>query len=363
MIPKVDLISSLDGSEIKETVEMDTRSIGKQFLELVDWKKLYFRLLDYRHQKGWSNLVFDMNTLKEIIEKNEYTLYCPEQLIRPVKFENLWQVEEIVTSILKKYLSSFYTRRKNSWMRNNIEIVPLSEDHGNLSIEEYSLKVENTEYDDIVKEEIVPYRTEEQWKTLIPKEEEALVGNRIKRLYFDRHFYQPLLVQPDKIESHPEGLNPGETEFIKDLNIFYQTNQSLFEDAELYVLRNLPRKGVGFYDTSYFYPDFILWMIKGDKQHMIFVDPKGLVHAFDALSEEKIELFKDIKILERDIQTRLGYENITLDSFIVSVTPYRNIRGTFHLLPRTELEKHHILFQHDDKMHYIEKLFKAVIAS
>jgi hypothetical protein len=33
---------------------------------------------------------------------------------------------------------------------------------------------------------------------------------------------------------------------------------------------------VSFYDTSDFYPDFILWVKDGDRQRVVFVEPHGM---------------------------------------------------------------------------------------
>jgi len=71
--------------------------------KILDWQKIYFALLDYRRLKGWSNLIFDKETLKEIVEKRLYELYCPETYIIPKRFEDLSRLAEIVEMILKRY--------------------------------------------------------------------------------------------------------------------------------------------------------------------------------------------------------------------------------------------------------------------
>ena len=44
-----------------------------------------------------------------------------------------------------------------------------------------------------------------------------------------------------------------------------------------FLLRNLTRgKGVGFFDSSGFYPDFILWVKGKDGQRIVFIDPHGM---------------------------------------------------------------------------------------
>ena len=48
-------------------------------------------------------------------------------------------------------------------------------------------------------------------------------------------------------------------------------------DRELYLIRNLTRRrGVSFFDDYMYYPDFIVWLIDDDSQHVIFLGPEGL---------------------------------------------------------------------------------------
>jgi hypothetical protein len=64
-----------------------------------------------------------------------------------------------------------------------------------------------------------------------------------------------------------------------------------------------------------FHPDFILWLLVGDQQHVIFVDPKGIRNI--GATDPKIQFHADIKTIEH----RLGDPNVRLESFIISNTP------------------------------------------
>ena len=85
---------------------------------------------------------------------------------------------------------------------------------------------------------------------------------------------------------------------------------------QTYLLRNRSRgRGVGFFEAGNFHPDFILWLLAGDRQHVTFVDPKGIRNI--GVDDPKIRFFETIKEIER----RLGDPKVALDSFIVSRTP------------------------------------------
>jgi hypothetical protein len=73
--------------------------------------------------------------------------------------------------------------------------------------------------------------------------------NELPNIHFDRHLYQPLLVQRgDRIRTDPPGLNKSEQQFVKDLREYVrkEANKAL-ADKEVFLLRNLSRgKGIVF---------------------------------------------------------------------------------------------------------------------
>jgi hypothetical protein len=180
-----------------------------------------------------------------------------------------------------------------------------------------------------------------------------------KNAYFKGHLYQPLLAKQDsgRIVTIPVGLNEGETRFVEDLSNYLQENP---RTDEIYLLRNLTRsRGVGFYESHSFYPDFIMWIKMAEKQIIVFIDPKGLTHL--GLEDPKLKLHEYIR---DQIQPELGTPNVKLDAFIVSVTPYRLVtktHGQSIALKNFEKDKH-VLFQYTDagipNTSYVERLFE-----
>ena len=118
-------------------------------------------------------------------------------------------------------------------------------------------------------------------------------------------------------------------------------------------MRNPSRKGIGFFETKNFYPDFVLWTIKGDEQTITFIDPKGLVMV--DYDDEKLELYKKIKEIEAEINKREGLK-IKLNSFILSQTNYGDLNWG---VSKDTLKEKNILFL-EDGLNVIEQLFVKI---
>lgn len=103
---------------------------------------------------------------------------------------------------------------------------------------------------------------------------------------------------------------------------------------------------MGFFEAGNFHPDFILWLLAGVQQQIIFVDPKGIRNL--GPSDPKIMFYETIK----EIECRLGDPTVNLQSFIVSNTPSATMR-TLWYMEKNEMQKRHILFQEEDKDSYI----------
>ncbi|MCA1917509.1 hypothetical protein [Methanospirillum hungatei] len=116
--------------------------------------------------------------------------------------------------------------------------------------------------------------------------------------------------------------------------------------------------GVGLFETAYFYPDYIFWMIQGDRQQIVFLDPYGLAHDTDK-DREKHNLCKNIrKEYEPFIQKRLKEKGITteilLDAYIISVTDQKTVSETFRGMPT----KSHVVYQKNPG--YIREIFEGL---
>mgnify|MGYP001171486780 CR=1 FL=1 len=145
-------------------------------------------------------------------------------------------------------------------------------------------------------------------------------------------------------------LNKGELRFVEDLKAFHDANADFFKTRELYLLRNLSKgRGVGFFEAGNFHPDFILWLLADGKQHVIFVDPKGIRNL--GPSDPKIQFHQSIK----EIEKRLGDAYLHLHSFIVSNTHSATMRMLWNM-EKEEMQKRHVLFQEEDKDSYIKTM-------
>ncbi|MCX7024684.1 MAG: SNF2-related protein [Spirochaetes bacterium] len=82
---------------------------------------------------------------------------------------------------------------------------------------------------------------------------------------------------PDTMSARLAPLSKSERHFVEDIKSFHDCNTECFETRDLYLLRNLSKgRSIGFFKAGNFYPDFILWLLAGGKQHVILVDPKGI---------------------------------------------------------------------------------------
>ena len=339
------------------TTYMQPKFIDNKLLNILDWNEILFSILQYKNEKGWHNFIVTKENLKQIMYQQKYQLFCPDTYLQnPGKtFSEIYErVTNLVITILKKYFERFYAHKRNAWEKEKYKVDILQETDENI-LKEYRLRV--AEDDQKLIEEIK--------KLIETKEIFKAKGNiTLSNAYFQNHLYQPLLIRPNtnKIITIPVGLNEGEAKFVEDLSNYLKTNPDNLRDCEIYLLRNLTRsKGIGFFQTSTFYPDFILWIIKGKQQKIIFIDPKGLTFIRD-LEHPKLNLHKYLK---NQVENALNDKQVKLDAFIVSYTPYNKVEQIFrnYHVGRTDLETDkHILFQYEgERIHnptYIEKMFE-----
>jgi hypothetical protein len=172
--------------------------------------------------------------------------------------------------------------------------------------------------------------------------------------------HQPLIhLGKGAITVSPVALNKGEKNFVEHLRTFYETEVEFFEDRQLYLLRNMSRgRGIGFFEAGNFHPDFIVWLLVGDKQYVTFVDPKG-IRNLQGPEDPKIAFHATIK----EIEERLGDPNVVLNSFIISNTALSDVKWwTPEGMTKDDFEDHHVLFQvEEDESTYIEKMLVRVL--
>ena len=311
-------------------------------LELVDWEKAYIDLLEYKERKGLVNLAIRPDTPKKILTTTEptrlYTLIADETVVKPTSFAATALLQEAVETILRKYVDKFYRVRQERWDSEHMVYRVLDDEDPNF--QDYTVKIARGE-DELI--DAVQKLIEEGER--IYREETY----ELPRIYFDRHLYQPLLIERgDKIKSEPPGLNDSERQFVKDMREYCRAEKDKsLADKEVYLLRNLSRgKGIGFFDKRGFYPDFILWIKDASTQRIIFIEPHGLIHAEAYQHDDKAQLHELLPQLAKAIGKRAGLKNVIMDSYIISATSYEDLRTKYDdgTWDKTRFAEAHILF-------------------
>jgi hypothetical protein len=321
----------------------------------LDLDHIYFELERFKAERGWYNLNLTRPGIAELLaDQSWYRLLIPPEELAFDSFERVRLWEEIALSLLKKYTERYYTFRKREWEMPHLEYRNLEGDDPNfLCVKEspdqgyYRILIDKSQ------EEIVAKL--EELKAAIGKGElKPWEFQGIKAIWFGRHLYQPLLyLDSSVVEISPAPLNKGERLFVEDLKAFREGNAPFFEGKELYLLRNLSKgRGVGFFEAGNFHPDFILWLLVGGKQHVIFVDPKGIRNL--GPTDPKIRFHETIK----EIEKRLGDPDVHLQSFIVSNTPSATMQMLWNM-KKVEMHERHVLFQEEDKDSYVRSMLAS----
>jgi hypothetical protein len=332
-------------------VDQDARLLPEH-VAFLNLDALYFALVRYKEERSWSNLTVQRHIVGQILaDDGWYSLTAPKAALsfdgpEPLRRIPIWQ--EIALSLLKKYVERFYKHAREKFEAPLRMYAPLQENDPNF-IPEYQIAAPSDS----------PFLSH-----LRKIKDELVAGTftgcefgNLNALAWDRHLYKPLLYLGSKdIEIKPVPLNEGERDFVIDLRSYYASNLAFFADKELYLLRNLSSgKGVGFFEAGNFYPDFILWLLIGDRQYITFIDPKGIRQL--GPNDTKILFSQTIK----DIEAQLGDPDVILDSYIVSGTRRRALASWG--LSDQQFRDRHVLFRLDDPTTYIETMLQMILTN
>jgi hypothetical protein len=354
--PKIQAQQSKGVGPTSDTAVMEVGVFGDKHLAFMDLDAIYFELQHFKNERSWYNLNLPRESIMKLLRNSHwYRLYIPSAEMEFSRFDRVRRWEEIAVALLKKYIDRYYKHKKQEWEADHLEYHELREDDPNF-VQEYRLLIDESAEN--IKVGLEALKDQINKKTFKAKCE---IGN-LSAYWFGSHLYQPLLhlSKSQLIEVSPVSLNDGERDFVLDLKKFHDEDKDFFKDRELFLLRNVSKRGIGFFEAGNFYPDFILWLLVGKKQYVTFVDPKGLRQLDDGSSNPKVQFYRTIK----DIESRLHKSDtsVILNSFIVSPTPYQNIPMWGEGMSKADLQKCHVLFQRDDKETYIKTLLTKVVA-
>jgi hypothetical protein len=356
-------VATLQAKSEKEWLPFPEDKIG-----ILDWDMIYQEINEYKILRGYWNLIIEKNKLKEIILSGKGKIQALPEIFDVKTKEDIKNLENIAILLIKKYIEKFYRRYANWFEMDNLRYDTADKHKKQL------LSPFNSE---IAERYIVQIRKENQ---KLIQEIKKLTRNldklfneetkELPRVYFDKHLFLPLLIKSKEIDKiTPEPLIESEVDFVKVLRDYLKNNKERFKDYELYLLRNFSKSGAGFQlQWSEFYPDFILWLKKGEKQMIVFIEPHGLEHSKN-LNNEKIRFAKidsdseeiTIKKIEEEINKK-ERKNVILEYFLLSSTSYENlIKGLSKPPKKEEYEENHVLFLNDKN--WPEKLFKFLNSS
>lgn len=365
-LPKVDALWSKKAG-VDDGATMPEGKLRQHHLALLDWNKIFFAIEQMKNERSWWNMELNKEMLQRLMADTDwYTLFIQSDDLLPRDFgRDVARWEEITIALLRAYIDRAYKMCKGKWESRYMETVYLSPNDPNF-FEEYTVEVRNDKQEWIdklheLREQILSGNLERDF---------SIYSSWITSFRFDQHLFYPLLCLRDKdangrkllqdpdtneplIKISPVALNVGETSFVKKVAEFFDANKNgLLAGKEVYLLRNESRKGIGFFEASGFYPDFILWVNDGQHQHVTFIDPKG-IRNLKGFEDPKIQLYKTLK---EEVEPTLHDADITLDSYILSNTKYAEIKFWG---PRPEFSKYHVLFDEDSD--YVDTLFKRII--
>jgi hypothetical protein len=311
-------ITAMAGGEIGagivgERVEADFSD--PDLIALLDISRLYIDLVEYKSDRGYKNVYIGRDQIVPLLKAGTLYLTKQDRFQIPV-------LQQGASRLLKIYLDRFVARKEREAESRHLELSTIPKIH----------------------ESIVPYYTVRVSSEELLKDLQALVhkptqlykdGEKpLPRLHIDRHLFSPLLRDPedyaiDGVSISPPGLSENEAKFLEELREFWSTHHSKggYNKTEVFVLRNLPRVGVGFFRRSGFYPDFILWIrSKADKTTRVrFVEPHGMHHGGLSGNKDKIEAFKELEKLSNE--PVFLKKNIFLDGYILTQTELKKIPG------------------------------------
>ena len=344
-------IASADGDAAKLAAP-DSAATGfsENALACLDWDKLHMRLQEHKAREEMWNLIFPRENLPKIMRECCAAAVDADSPLEPNSWADVLRIRDAARDVLLKYADKFYAARRGEWERENIYYAPLTEEHPNFPP---GIPATPCAFPGTRRTSSSTFatwrRTKSGWRRCGESED-----GKPPRVFFANHLYQPLLLadalgdKTQSVQMSPPGLNKGEEEFVRALRAHLDDNPP--KDGEIFLLRNQSRAGFGFHDKlGGVYPDFILWIKRGKSQRIVFIEPHGMVFALSYQNDPRAKLHEKLREDSERLAGRPEWENIRMDSFIVSRTEFADLWKRYDTgdWTKEKFRKKHILFPED----------------
>lgn len=365
--PRVQALAS-KGSQTVQSQDKQKQPafLNAALFDLFDWDKIYLALQKHKLFSSWHNLRLDKGRLKAFAEQNHwYKLYIPSSELILKSYADVKKQESLLIELLSEYADAFYKAVKAAYEGQFYREKTVDEQNGSM-LDTYTFTI-----DRLADGGGYEAKLEDLKRRVESGELAKMVGwtaPNVNAICFDAHLFYPIMVLENK-DALPFTMKPlamneeSEVRFVQDLQAAFE--QGRLKDwtlgRDLYLLRNAANKskGLGFALAGNFYPDFLLWLVdkEGGRQWLSFIDPKGIRNM--AWDHPKFGLAEEVKKLEAD----LGLKDLTLESFILSITPYQGLlddgAASLYGKSKEEFKDKHILFMEDAD--YLPTMFEMIL--
>ena len=339
-VAELDLYSRLQttessGAGAAEGAVRETAKIPPGVVALLDRRRVHDRLLAHKRRMGWENLTVAPETVDRMLDCDDwYALRIPPERLTPRRFEDIRRLEDVMVDLAIDYADRFWRARRRRWEHRRIEVAPFDETDPN-NIREYRLAFDARKRQLAQDVRRLAERLDRGWDRSL----------RLGVLMTGAHAYKPLLWarNDSEVEVRPVALNSTERQVVEKLAELAAAKDPSLGGRDLYLVRNMTGgRGLSFFDDFAYYPDFILWLKAGARQHMLFLDPKGLSR-YGPRERDKVRLHK--RIGEVKAQVRESDPDLRLGSYVLSVTPPAEIGAAPR--PQAEWESDSVYFLED----------------
>lgn len=353
------------GVESGPAAQLNRGMLRREHMAFLKWDRIWFEVERHKRENAFYNVVTSPEGLRELMAASWwYELYIPPGYL-DFRFDRLALFEDIATHLLKGYLERFYMFQKREFEKPFLEYVVLGPGDEDLVRRSYQLLVKKSE-------KVLIARLKKLAERFGAGEFEELRFENLEIFRAAHHLYQPLIHlthgagQDSLVKVIPTHLNEGERRFVDDLErACREEANGLLSGTDLYLLRNHNSdKAIAFFGERSFRPDFLLWLVRGDRQTIAFLDPKGMRNLTDNFNNPKVRMAREIKDLERDLAKKA---DVRLESYLISQTHRDKLRwpsmdGSGRDARLDEYRAHHILMAKDEPEDYVGQLLAELTA-